>query len=219
LNARARRAAALHGIYAIVNDSCHRQRSTTDLVTLARAVVDAGIRVLQYRAKNGIVPETLRALRFLARERGVLLIVNDNVEAAVAFDCDGVHLGPGDAGFDNVAQVRANVGERLIGLSCGTPDEAVAANADDADYLGVGSVYATTSKADAGVPIGIEGLRRIAAVSRHPIAAIGGIAETNVADVARTGVAMAATIGAIAATNDSAAAARRLVTLWESART
>lgn len=209
---RALRAARLHGIYAIVN------QDGPDPIALAEIATAAGIRVLQYRAKRGVIAPTLRSLRKMTRARRALLIVDDDADAAVRFDCDGVHLGPGDCGFDDVARVRRTMGERLIGLSCGTLEETRAANGGDADYLGVGSVFATQSKADAGVPIGIDGLRDIAGASRLPVAAIGGIIEANLAQVVRCGVAMAAVISAIAGAPDPAAAARRLVGAWESSR-
>ena len=206
---RARRASRLHGIYAILNEG------GADPVALARDATRAGIRVLQYRAKQGIVAGTLRALRDVANESGALLVVDDDAAAAVRFDCDGVHLGPDDCDFRDIAHVRAAVGDRLIGVSCGTLDETRAVNGEDVDYLGVGSVYPTRSKADAGDPIGIEGLRRIAAASRVPVAAIGGIDDANLTEVARCGVAMAAVISALSAARDPADAAKRLVRAWE----
>ena len=208
---RARRAALLHGIYVILSDDGR------DPLELASAVLDAGVRVLQYRAKKGIVEPTIRALSAYARRRDALLIVNDDAEAAVRFDCDGVHLGPGDSGFDDVARVRRTIGDRLVGVSCGTVDEIRAFNAEDVDYAGVGSVFATRSKSDAGEPIGVEGLQRIAGASRFPVAAIGGIDETNIAEIARCGVAMAAVISAISAAGNPAAAAQGLVRTWEAA--
>ncbi len=205
---RERRAALLHGIYAIVNEG------PADPLEVARAATEAGIRILQYRAKHGIVEGHLRGVCDIAHACGALLIVNDDAEAAVGFDCDGVHLGPDDPHFSDVAPVRALLGDRLIGLSCGTVAEALAAGGHDVDYLGVGSVYATASKHDAGEPIGIDGLQRVARASRVPVAAIGGIDALNVASVARSGVAMAAVISAIANDPDPAFAARRLVRTW-----
>jgi thiamine-phosphate pyrophosphorylase len=202
------RVARLRGIYAILNDAA-------DVLALARACVRAGITVVQYRAKGGIDAERLRALRALTREAGSLLIVNDDWRAAAAFDCDGVHLGPDDDGFVDIAPIRAAIGARLVGLSCGTEQEALAANRLGADYIGVGSVYATASKADAGEPIGIAGLRRVASVATMPVAAIGGIALQNLGEVRETGVAMAAVISAIANAADPQDAAQALVARWE----
>jgi thiamine-phosphate pyrophosphorylase len=204
------RVALLHGIYLIVNDG-------TQSLAVARAGLDAGIRIVQYRAKNGVDPERLRALRVMTDEREALLLCNDDWRAALAFDCDGVHLGPGDSGFDDIAPVRAALGPRLIGLSCGTLDEIRAANRLGVDYAGVGSVFATASKADAGEPIGLEGLTRIASATVLPVAAIGGIDASNAHAVRETGVAMAAVISAIASAGDPIAAARQLVAAWETA--
>jgi thiamine-phosphate pyrophosphorylase len=208
---RAQRAARLHGIYAIVNEDART-------LAIANAALEAGVRLLQYRAKGGIDAEHLHTLRERTRERGALLIVNDDWRAVLAFDCDGVHLGPDDDGFGAVTPVRAALGDRLIGLSCGTVDEARRADAHDADYLGVGAVYTTGSKADAGAPIGIDGLCAVAAASRYPVAAIGGIAVENIAAVRASGVAMAAVIAAIAAAREPAAAARALVERWDAGR-
>ena len=204
---RAQRAALLRGIYLIVNES-------PDAHTVARAGLQAGIRIVQYRAKNGVDADRLRSLRSMTRECGALLLCNDDWQAALAFECDGVHLGPDDDGFANVGPVREALGPQLIGLSCGTLDEMRAANARDVDYAGVGSVFATGSKADAGDPIDIEGLRAIASQARFPVAAIGGIDEHNLASVRQTGVAMAAVISAIASATEPVAAAARLVRTW-----
>jgi thiamine-phosphate diphosphorylase len=207
---RAGRAALLRGIYLIVNEG------EGDPLALARAALDAGVTVVQYRAKRGIDAGRLRALRAETARHGALLIVNDDWRAALAFDADGVHLGPGDAGFDRVAAVRAELGDRLIGLSCGTPQEARAAG--DADYLGTGAVYATASKDDAGAPIGIAGLLAVAGSTALPVAAIGGIGEANLAAVRDSGVAMAAVISAIAGAPDPRAAAGRLAAIWNAGR-
>ncbi len=208
--ARLKRAAGLHGVYAILGEEPR-------VVERTRAILDGGVRIVQYRAKGGIVAETLRRLRAVTRERGALLIVNDDWRAAHEFDCDGVHLGPGDDGFADVARVRAASPERLIGLSCGTPAEVQRANASDVDYLGVGSVYPTQSKGDAGEPIGIDGLRRLARIAAAPVAAVGGIDLARVAEVRATGVAMAALISALANTAEPARAARELVARWDGA--
>ena len=203
---RAGRAALLHGVYLIVNEG------ERDPVAIARAGLDAGVTVVQYRAKRGIDTAHLRAIRAATAERGALLIVNDDCDATLVFDADGVHLGPDDAGFDRVANVRAALGDRLIGLSCGTEAEARAAG--DADYLGVGAVYATASKDDAGSPIGIAGMLAVARATHLPVAAIGGITYESLAEVRASGVAMAAVISAVANASDPAEAARALVARW-----
>ena len=206
--ARARRAARLHGIYAIVNENGRDPRA------FVTAILAAGVRVVQYRAKDGIVADHLRTMRDLTRDAEALLIANDDWRAAIVFDCDGVHLGPDDDGFAHVPLVRARLEDRLIGLSCGSVTEARAAQAAEVDYLGVGSVYATASKSDAGEPIGLEGLRVVTESTKLPAAAIGGITLERLEDVRATGVAMAAVISAIASSASPGEAARELVAAW-----
>lgn len=208
---RAGTLARLHGVYAIVNES-------GDPISVARAALDGGVRVLQYRPKGNAVAEHACELRRMTRQRGALLLFNDDAAAAIAFDFDGVHLGPGDRGFTDVRGVRASLGERIIGLSCGSIAEVRAAEAGGADYAGVGCVFPTHSKTDAGEPIGLAGLHRIAAATRLPVAAIGGISLETIAAVAHTGVAMAAVISAIADAPDPGKAAAQLVNRWATAR-
>ena len=199
----------MRGIYAILNEE-------RDPVELARAILDGGVRIIQYRAKGGIVKQHVAQLRALTRGRNALFIINDDWRAAQTFDADGVHLGPDDTNFSQLAAIRASLGDRLIGFSCGTAEEARAAQAAGADYAGVGSVFATASKSDAGEPFGIEGLQRVAAATTLPVAAIGGIDLQNLAAVRATGVAMAAMISAFTSASDPAAAAAQLVRTWES---
>ncbi len=181
---------------------------------LADAVLRAGVRVVQYRAKGGISGERVRALRALTREHDALLVMNDDWRAALEYDCDGVHLGPDDDGFARAGDVRAAMGERLVGLSCGTLDEARAANAAGADYLGVGPVFATNSKDDAGAPIGLEGVRVLAGESVVPVAGIGGVNAFRLAEVRHAGASMAAVISAIANAPDAHRAAAELLGAW-----
>lgn len=199
----------MRGIYAILNEE-------RGVLELARAILDGGVRIVQYRAKGGVVNEHASQLRELTRSRNALFLINDDWRAVQSVDADGVHLGPEDANVDQLAAIRASIGNRLIGLSCGTVEEARAAQAAGADYLGVGSVFATGSKSDAGAPIGIEGLKRVAAATTLPVAAIGGIDLQNLPAVRETGVAMAAMISAFSNTSDPAAAAAELVRTWES---
>jgi thiamine-phosphate pyrophosphorylase len=209
---RAQRAQLLHGIYVIVNDEPRA-------LDLARDALAAGVRIVQYRAKNGINPERIRTLRALTRDHDALLVMNDDWRAACEFDCDGVHLGPDDDGFARAAEVRAAIGERLVGLSCGTLREVRAANAAGADYLGIGSVFATGSKADAGAPIGLGGLRVLASVSAAPVAAIGGITAATISSVRSCGAAMAAVISAISDAADPRSGAGTLVAAWNEGAT
>lgn len=202
-----RRIALLHGIYVILN-------AGPRVLELARTALDAGVRIVQYRAKSEIDASDLQRLRLLTFERDALLILNDDWRAARAFDCDGVHLGPQDDGFAHVGTVREALPEHLIGLSCGTIEEVRSANAAGADYLGVGSIYATPSKSDAGAPIGTGALQALVQASAVPVAAIGGISAAAIPDIRRAGAAMAAVISALSSAPDPRHAARELVNAW-----
>lgn len=204
---RGQRAALLQGIYAIVNEAAH-----PNPIDVTRAILDGGARIVQYRAKTGIVPEHARALRDLTRVYDALFIINDDWRAVSAYDADGVHLGPDDALGEDLRAIRAALADRLIGVSCGTPEEA--REAAQADYIGVGSVYATESKADAGEPIGIAGLRTVAGQTSLPVAAIGGITLERLPQIRESGVAMAAVISAISLAHDPRMAAAALVRAW-----
>lgn len=204
---RADRAAMLHGIYAIVNETARPHP-----IELTRAILEGGARIVQYRAKSGIVPQHARAMRELTRAHNALFIINDDWRAVHTYDADGVHLGPEDAQPRELMTIRAALPDRLIGVSCGTPQEAIAAA--DADYVGVGSIYPTISKADAGEPIDIAGLRAVAGVTSLPVAAIGGITRAELADIRAAGVAMAAVISAISGSTDPRGATAALVHAW-----
>jgi len=207
LATRLQRRALLHGIYVILNASPHA-------LELASTVLDAGVRIVQYRAKSGIDATIVETLRRVTSEHGALLILNDDWRAARAFDCDGVHLGPQDDGFAQVATVREALPNNLIGLSCGTIEEVRAANAAGVDYLGVGSVYATASKSDAGAPLGTGVLRALVRASAVPVAAIGGITAASIPEIRHSGVAMAAVISAVSGAADPGHATRELVDAW-----
>ena len=207
---RADARALLRGPYAIVNETPGAER-------IVEAVLAAGIRIVQYRAKEGIDPERLRAFCERVQSQGALAIGNDDWRAARAAGCDGVHLGPGDDGFEEPARVRALWPEAILGLSIGLPDEARAIDVRAVDYLGVGAVFATASKPDAGDPIGLDGLRAVVDATTLPICAIGGITSERLASVRASGAMMAATISALAATADPLDAARRFVAAWEAA--
>ena len=184
-------------------------------LAIASAALRGGARIIQLRDKSTPPRELLaiaRELRVLTRQFEALLFVNDRLDLALLCGADGVHLGPDDW---PIADVRGAVkADFLIGASCATPVQARAAHRDGADLIGIGAVYATSTKTDAGEAIGLDDLRAIDAATPLPGAAIGGINLDNIGAVAQTGVAMACVISAIAGAGDAAqmeAATRALV--------
>jgi thiamine-phosphate pyrophosphorylase len=195
------------GIYALIDPAAHAEP-----VAYLDALLRGGIRLVQIRAKHGIAPDLLDTLVARIRAAGGTAIVNDDV--ALALRADGVHLGQEDAAELDLASVRAQLGARFVGLSCGTPAEARAVDSAHVDYIGVGPIFATASKADAGGPIGVNGVRVVVEATALPAAAIGGIALAGLARVRETGAAMAAVISALAGAADPETAARALVQGW-----
>ena len=197
----------MRGIYAIV-DAEH----SSDLASLVATLLEAGIRLVQYRAKSGVDRDLVRALRARTLAAGASLVVNDDLEAAL--EADGLHVGQADLTRFAPLDLRTLLGGRLLGISAATPEEARRAESIGADYLGVGPFAATSSKADARRPIGVAGVRAVVLATHVPVAAIGGIELENLAQVAASGAAMAASIAAVARGTPAGSEARALVERW-----
>jgi len=199
----------LQGCYAIVEP----QRHPGSLAAYVGALVGGGIRLVQVRAKPRPEPAAVQLVCDLFHAAGGIVLVNDDVDAALA--ADGIHLGQEDLAAHDPVALRARLGGRIIGLSCGTPAEARLVPASlRADYLGVGPIFATGSKTDAGGPIGVSGVRAVVASTTLPVAAIGGITRANLGRVRESGAVMAAMISSLATAVDPAAEARACIAAW-----
>jgi thiamine-phosphate pyrophosphorylase len=185
-------------------------------VDVVVAALAAGAPAVQVRAKHRSPRELLelgRALLPAARERGALLFVNDRPDVALALGADGVHLGPDD--IPVAAARRAVPSGFLIGASTDDPNVARQLVADGASYIGCGTVYATTTKPDAGDVIGLDGLDRVARAVAVPVVGIGGIDAERAAEVAaRTRAAGVAVVGAVMRAADPHAAVKALLAPW-----
>ncbi len=156
-----------------------------DDLRTARAAAAGGASVLQLRLKGvptGDVIERGRPFRELTAAAGITFVVNDDVEAAIGLQADGVHLGHSDAGHD-----RALAAGLVLGLSAASVEEAVEAERRGADYIGAGPVWESPTKPDAGAAIGLEGLAAVCRAVSVPVVAIGGIEATNAAECIRAG--------------------------------
>jgi len=196
-------------LYVITDESVSRGRSH---IEVAEAAIRGGADVIQLRdktASGGTLYRVALALRKLTREAKVPLIVNDRLDIALAADADGVHLGQKDLPATVARNIMGPV--RILGVSADTLEEALLAEKDGADYLGVGPVFeARETKADAGEPLGLERIARIRKHCRLPIVAIGGIKAENARLVREAGADSAAVISAIVAADDITQAAREL---------
>ncbi len=188
------------------------------LLDVARAALYGGATVLQLRDKRALPREllaTAEALTALTRAAGARFVMNDHADIAAAVG-GGVHLGPDDL---SITAARALLGpEALIGFSAGAPVEARDAERAGADYLGTGAVYGTSSKVDAGAPIGVDGLARVIHATRVPVVAIGGVTLGRAAPCIAAGTAGVAVITAVTLAADVEAAARALRDEGEAAR-
>ena len=195
-------------LYAITD-----RRALPAGVTLAQAVeaaLDSGVTCLQLREKTASAGEILalaRTLLPLCRARRVPLLINDRVDIALAAGADGVHLGQEDL---PLPEARALLGpDRILGATAHTVEEALRAQAEGADYLGVGAMFPTGTKTNT-VPTSADTLKAICAAVSIPVVAIGGVNAQNLPTLAGTGIAGAAVVSAIFSQRDLTAAARTL---------
>jgi thiamine-phosphate pyrophosphorylase len=184
-----------------------------DMVTVARAALAGGATVIQLRDKTASTRQLVeagQALRQLTGQYGALLIVNDRIDVALAVDADGAHVGQDDMPGEIARRLLG--AKRILGMSAGTMEEARAALAAGADYLGVGPIFATRTKADAGAPIGTQLLRDLSSVHPEiPLVAIGGITADNASALIEAGATGVAVITAVVNAEDIEAATRRIV--------
>jgi thiamine-phosphate pyrophosphorylase len=185
-----------------------------DILTVATAALDGGATVIQLRDKTAttrtLVEEGL-ALRTLTRERGALLIVNDRLDVALAIEADGAHVGQDDDMPITLAR-RLLGPDHILGVSAGNLQQARFAIAGGADYLGIGPIYTTDTKADAGQPIGLSLLTELAHHYTIPLIAIGGIHASNAAKAIHAGATGIAVINAVVNAENIAAATQTLRT-------
>jgi thiamine-phosphate pyrophosphorylase len=187
-------------IYCLTAEKFSLGRSNVEIV---REMLDAGIKLVQYREKEkkaGAKLEECRIIREMTREAGAAFIVNDDIDIAILVGADGVHVGQEDL---PVEEVRRLVGEDMaIGLSTHSPEQALDAVRRGADYIGVGPVFRTYTKDDVVDPVGFEYLDHVVANHDIPFVAIGGIKEHNIGEVARRGARCVALVTEIVGEKD-----------------
>ena len=184
-----------YSLYLVTDRRLSLGRSTVEVVA---AAVSGGVTCVQLREKHCSTREFLeeaRRVRELLVGTGVPLIINDRLDVALAVAADGVHLGQNDM---HISDARRLVGERLvIGISAESMADAIRAEAEGADYIGVSPVFTTPTKMDTAPPLGLEGLREIRRAVSLPLVAIGSIRHDNAAEVLRAGADGLAVVSAI----------------------
>jgi len=202
----------LTGLYAIIDSQALGGRSH---IEVAHQLIRGGAKSIQLRDKLSSKGELLpiaQQLKNLCSEHGVLFIINDYLDLALASGADGLHLGQKDLPIP-VARKLLPI-DIILGCSVTTVDQAKAAESSGADYIAVGSIYPTSSKETAKV-VGLERLRQIRRAVSLPLVAIGGINKDNVAEVSAAGADAVAVISAILQAKDVAEAARQIIAGFE----
>ncbi len=194
-------------LYAVTDRSWLGEKRLIDQV---EEVLKAGATLIQLREKDlsyeEFVSEAIQ-IKAITDYYHIPLIINDRIDVAIAADADGVHLGQDD---DNVQKAREILGsDKIIGISAHTVREALDAEKYGADYIGVGAVFGTTTKKDAGI-VTFETLKDICKAVTIPVVAIGGITGDNIMKLAGSGVAGVAVISALFASKDPGKATKKM---------
>jgi len=206
-----------YSVYLVTDFDLARGRTTRDIVA---AAIRGGVSCVQLREKKRgtreFIEEALSIRELLARH-GIPLIINDRLDVALAVKADGVHLGQKDMPCLMARQLAPK--DMIVGISAESLEDAIQAEKDGADYVGVSPVFATPTKTDAAEPLGLDNLRRIRERVRLPLVAIGGVNAGNAATVIHHGADGVAVVSAIVRAPDPAAATRNLLDIVTQAKT
>ncbi len=194
-------------VYLVTDRGLSLGRSLEKVVEESLA---GGVGIVQLREKDASSREFYELalkLKNVLRKTGVPLVINDRLDIALAVDADGLHIGQSDLPYPVARRLLGK--DKIIGLSTDCYEQLVAANDYDVDYVAF-QAFSTTTKLDAAEGVGVDGLRKAKALSRHPLVAIGGIHLSNAADVASSGVDGLAVVSEIMSARDPKIATENL---------
>ncbi len=203
------------GLYVILDKQFLAGRDELDI---AGQIIEGGVRVIQLRDKQSNKGELLlvaQKLKELCSQAGVLFIINDYLDLAMAVDADGLHIGQGDLPLPVVR--RQLPIDKIVGCSVTTVSQATKAQNEGVDYIAVGSIFPTTTKKGATV-VGVDILKELKRIGLTPLVAIGGINQNNVGEVVSAGADSIAVISAVLGEKDVRGAVQKLVARMEQAR-
>lgn len=187
----------IKGYYFITDSILSKAGNLSDI----KNAILAGTKVIQYRNKTGTSKELYEeAIKIKNICSDAIFLINDRIDIAQAVDVDGVHLGQDDIPLKAARRIMG--GNKIIGVTVHNVPEAIEAENNGADYLGVSPVFYTGTKPDAGAPAGIELIKEIKKVSKLPVAAIGGINLSNASDVVSAGADALCAISAVVSAAD-----------------
>ena len=194
------------GLYLIV---CPER--TPNCVKVIQEGIKGGVEIVQLRAKEMTDNKILvlaKRIRIITKKAGVLFIINDRIDIALATDADGVHLGQSDLPIKEAKQI---LEDKIIGISTHSVSEALKAQRDGADYIGLGPIFYTETKV--GQALGVKIIIKVRRAIKIPIVAIGGINKNNTEEVLKAGADCVAVISAICNAKNVTKAARELATI------
>ena len=179
-------------LYPILDVACFP--NAAEMFAAAEELAATGCTLLQYRNKSGSGRQMLEEARELRARLGanVTLIMNDRADLCLAADFHGLHVGQDDLSPESARRIIGP--DRWLGVSTHNPDQLAAADKTSADYLAIGPVFATTTKANPDPVVGLEGVRRAQELTRKPVVAIGGITRANARSVIEAGADAVAVI-------------------------
>ncbi|HYW38912.1 MAG TPA: thiamine phosphate synthase [Terriglobales bacterium] len=183
---------SLPRLYPILDTSCFHNGGS--LFETARELAEAGCTLMQYRNKSGNARQMLEEARELRARLGasVKLIMNDRADICLAAQYEGLHVGQDDLSPEAARRILGPA--RWLGVSTHNPEQLAEADQTSADYLAIGPVFATASKANPDPVVGLEGVRRARELTRKPLVAIGGITRANARSVVEAGADAVAVI-------------------------
>ena len=195
-------------LYLVTDRMLSHGRSLEYIVSEA---VKGGVTMVQLREKSSSTWEFItiaRAVKQLLSPTGIPLIINDNVDVALAVEAEGLHIGQGDIPYAKARQLMGS--GAIIGLSVENYDQAVEADQLDLDYIGISPVFLTETKHDTAAALGFEGIAQIKMLCKHPAVAIGGINLSNTSQIIKAGADGIAVVSAICSAADPRAATEML---------
>lgn len=199
-------ARSLH-LYLVTDESARCRHSLLDTVRMA---VEGGVTLVQHRCKMGDAQSQARearALKAMLSEMGIPLIINDNLELAIAIDADGLHIGQQDISPE---EARRGLGpHKILGLTVNNAQQLTRVPTGIVDYLGIGPVFPTVSKKNPAPTLGVDGIAELISATSLPVVAIGGITAKDTPSIRqKAGAAGLAIVSAICAADDPRAAAQ-----------
>lgn len=203
-------------LYLVTDRSLSLGRSLESVVFDA---AEGGVTMVQLREKDCSTLEFYQQAMLLKeclRPYRIPLIINDRLDIALACDAEGLHIGQSDIPYDIARKLLGK--DKIIGLSVECLQDAVDANELDVDYIGISPVFGTLTKTDTAPALGLEGIREIVKISRHPAVGIGGINQTNAADIIEAGADGISVVSAIMSATDPKQAAFQLMSIIQKSK-